>query len=92
MLEPTTSQLHHRVAEVRKSEIPHASVCVCVFVSHPLEELNEQPGVALHHVRLQVRQRDQLIEQLDEENMVLFTEHPSVQLQKPEDGGEDRLQ
>ncbi|TNN73908.1 hypothetical protein EYF80_015925 [Liparis tanakae] len=35
-----------------------------------------------------VRQRDQLIEQLDEENMVLFTEHPSVQLQKPEDRGQ----
>ncbi len=57
---------------------------LCEFVSHPLEQLDEQPGVALHHVRLQVRQRDQLVEQLDEENVVLFTEPPAVQLQKPE--------
>lgn len=57
------------------------------FASHPLEKLNEQPGVALHHVCLQVRQRDQLIEQLDEEYVVLFTEPPAVQLQKPEGGG-----
>lgn len=65
----------------------YASVCVCVFVSNPLEELDEQPGVALHHVRLQVGQRDQLIEQLDEENVVLFTEPAAVQLQEPEGGG-----
>ncbi len=62
----------------------HLRVCV----SHPLEKLNEQSGVALHHVRLQVWQRDQLIEQLDEENVVLFAEPPAVQLQKPDSGRE----
>ena len=66
--------------------------CVCVYkfvVSHPPEKLNEQPGVVLHHVGLQVRQRDQLIQQLDEEDVVLFTEPPAVQLQKTESGGEE---
>lgn len=59
-------------------------VCVCVLGAHSLEKLNEQPGVALHHVGLQVGQRDQLIEELDEENVVLFAEPSSVQLQKTE--------
>ena len=48
--------------------------------------MDEQPGVALHHVGLQVGQRDQLVEQLDEEDVVLFAEPAAVQLQKP--GGE----
>lgn len=60
-------------------------VCVVMFVcAHALEKLNEEPGVALHHVRLQVRQRDQLVEELDEEDVVLLAEPPAVQLQKPE--------
>lgn len=54
------------------------------LVSHPLEQLDEHPGVALHHVRLQVRQRHQLEEQLDEENVVVLAEPLAVQLQKPE--------
>ena len=48
--------------------------------------MDEQPGVALHHVGLQVGQRDQLVEQLDEEEVVLFAEPAAVQLQEP--GGE----
>jgi len=56
---------------------------MCVLLSNLLEKLNEQPGIALHHVRLQVWQCDQLIEKLDEENVVLFAELPAIQLQKP---------
>lgn len=54
------------------------------LVSHPLEQRDEHPGVGLHHVRLQVRQRHQLEEQLDEEDVVILAEPPAVQLQKPE--------
>lgn len=54
---------------------------MCVLDS--LEKLDEKPGVALHHVGLQVGQCYQLIQQLNKENMVLFTEPPAIQLQKP---------
>lgn len=50
---------------------------------HSLEELDEQPGVALHHVGLQLGQRHQLVEQLDEEDVVLLAEPAAVQLQEP---------
>ncbi|KAG7228068.1 hypothetical protein INR49_005690 [Caranx melampygus] len=39
-----------------------------------------------HHLtdpNWKVRQRDQLVEQLDEEDVVLFAEPPAIQLQKP---------
>ena len=76
------SELFILSQRMRSSDISYMRVCV--YVSNPLEKLNEQPGVTLHHVGLQVRQRDQLIEQLNEENMVLFAEPPAVQLEKPE--------
>lgn len=50
---------------------------------HSLEELDEQPGVVLHHVGLQLGQRHQLVEQLDEEDVVLLAEPAAVQLQEP---------
>lgn len=53
---------------------------------HSLEELDEQPGVALHHVGLQLGQRHQLIEQFDEEDVVLLAEPAAVQLQEPAGG------
>lgn len=59
-------------------------VRVLVFALNPLEQVNQQLGVVLQHVGLQVRQCDQLIQQLDKENVVFFTEPPAVQLQKPE--------
>lgn len=69
---------------------PNSEILLCTPVLpafHPLEKLDEQPGVALHHVRLQLGQRDQLVEQLDEEDVVLFAEPAAVQLQKPAWGG-----
>lgn len=51
-----------------------------MVLSHPLEKMDEQPGVALHRVGLQIRKGDQLVEQLDEENVVLFAEPPAIQL------------
>lgn len=53
---------------------------------YPLEELNEQPGVALHHIWLQVWEGDQLVEEFDEEDVVLLAEPPAIQLQKSERG------
>lgn len=60
----------------------HASV----NVFYPLEELNEQPGVALHHIWLQVWEGDQLVEEFDEEDVVVLTEPPAIQLQESEGG------
>ena len=64
------------------------STCVCVRVCvrcvHPLQQLDEQPGEALHDVRLQVGQSHQLIEQADEQDVVLLTEPQAVQLQEPD--------
>lgn len=74
--------------------LPNSEILLCTPVLsefHPLDKLDEQPGVALHHVRLQVGQRDQLVEQLDEEDVVLFAEPAAVQLQKPAWGGVKEL-
>lgn len=69
---------------------PNSEILLCtpeLSAFHLLEKLDEQPGVALHHVRLQVGHCDQLVEQLDEEDVVLFAEPAAIQLQKPVWGG-----